>query len=113
VAAFQTKGMVGGMVALLFAGVIVVGAPQGGVAEDSLDLDGLKALANFTGLGLVGGIDLLGSFLKKLADKISSGFENGGAQKFFQIGDEVSSRLGGAKCGNQFLDFFLAGEVEG
>lgn len=52
-------------------------------------------------------------FLKKLADKLRSGFENGGAQQFFKIGDEVSTGLGAAECGNQFLDFFLAGEVEG
>ena len=86
--------------ALLLAGVVVVGAPQVGVAEDSLDLDGLAAFADFTGLGLVGGIDFVGGFLKKLADKIRSGFENGGAQQFFKIGDEVSTGLSGAKCGN-------------
>lgn len=80
--------------------MVEVGAPQGGVTEDSLDLDRLTSFADFTGLGLVGGIDLVGGFLEKLADKIRSGFENGGAQQFFKIGDEVPTGLGRAECGN-------------
>ena len=83
------------------------------MAEDALDLDGLTAFAGFTGLGLVCGINLVCGFLKELADKIRSRFENGGAQQFFKIGDEVAAGLGGAECGDQLLDFFLAGEVEG
>ncbi len=70
------------------------------MTEDSLDLDRLTSFADFTGLGLVGGIDLVGGFLKKLANKIRSGSKNGGAQQFFKIGDEVSAGLGRAKCGN-------------
>lgn len=50
------------------------------MAEDALDLDGLTAFTDFTGLGLVCGIDLVSGFLKKLADKKRGGFENGGTQ---------------------------------
>jgi hypothetical protein len=113
VTAFQTEGLVGGMAALLLAGVVVVVALQGGVAKNSLDLDGLAAFADFARLGLVCGIDLVSGFLKKLADKKRGGFENGGAQQFFKIGDEGTTGLGGAKGVDQLLDFFLAGEVEG
>jgi hypothetical protein len=101
------------MAALLLAGVVVVVALQGGVAKNSLDLDGLAAFADFARLGLVCGIDLVSGFLKKLADKKRGGFENGGAQQFFKIGDEGTTGLGGAKGVDQLLDFFLAGEVEG
>lgn len=101
------------MVALFLAGVIVIGALKGGVAEDALDLDGLTAFADFAGLGLVSGIDLVSGFLEKLADKIRGGFENGGAQQLFKIGDQDPAGLGAAEGGDQLLDFFLAGEVEG
>jgi hypothetical protein len=112
VAAFQTESLVGGMMTLLFAGVVVVGTPQSRVTEDALDLDGLSALADFPGLGLISGIDLIRRFLEKLADKFPGGFEDGGAQQFFKISNEGTTRLGGAEGGDQFLDFFLAGEVE-
>jgi hypothetical protein len=78
VAAFDAEGLIGGVVALLFAGVVVVGAVQGGVAEDALDLDGLTSFANFSGAGLVGGVDFVGGFLEKLADELGGGFEDGG-----------------------------------
>ena len=113
VAAFQSEGLVRGMVAMFLAGVVVVGASQGGATEHALDLESLTTLADFSGFGLVGGIDLVGGFLEKLADKISSGFENGGAQEFFEIGNQSAAGLGGAEGGDQLVDFFLAGEVEG
>jgi len=112
VAAFQAKGLIGGMVALFLAGVVVVGAPQDRVPEDALDLDGLPTFTDFAGLGLVSGVDFVGGFLEELADKIRSGFENGVAQEFFQIGDVGTTGLGGAEGVDQLLDFLLAGEVE-
>jgi len=112
VAAFQTEGLIGGMVALFLAGVVVIGAPQDRVPEDALDLDGLPTFTDFAGLGLVSGVDFVGGFLEELADKIRSGFENGVAQEFFQIGDVGTTGLGGAEGVDQLLDFLLAGEVE-
>jgi len=71
---FQPEDFVGGMVSLPFARVVEVGAQQGGVAEDALDLDGVTALADFSGSGPVGGVDLVSGFLKELTDKLCGGF---------------------------------------
>lgn len=77
-----------------------------------MDLECLAALADFPGLGLVGGVDLVSGFLEKLADKLRGGFENGGAQQFIEIGDKGAAGLGGAEGGDQLVDFFLPGEIE-
>jgi hypothetical protein len=113
VASFQPEGGVGGMVPALFPGVVVVGSIQDGVAEDALDLERVPALEDFPGLGLVSGIDPVGGFLDELADQCGDGLENGGAQQYFEIGDEGAAGLGGAEGGDQLLDFFVPGEVEG
>ena len=113
VSAFDAEGLIGGAVSLLFARVVVVGALKGGVAEDALDLDGLASFADFSGAWLVGGVDFIGGFLEKLADELGCGFEDGGTKEFFEFVNEVAAGLGGAEGGNQFLDFFLAGDVEG
>jgi hypothetical protein len=113
VAAFQSENFVGGMMAVFFAGVVVVGTPQGGATEHALDVNLVEPLADFSGFGLVGGINLVSSFLEELADEIRSGFEYGGAQQFFEISDKGATGLGGAEGGNQLLDFFVPGDVEG
>lgn len=97
---FQSEDFVCGMVALFLAGVVIVGASQGGAAENAQDLECLAALADFPGFGLVGGIDLVSGFLDKLADKLRGGFENGGAQQLFEIGDKSAAGLGGAEGGD-------------
>ena len=83
------------------------------MSENPLDLDGLTAFADFARLGLVCGIDLVSGFLEKLSDKKCGGFENGGAQQLFEIGDEGATGFDATKGIDQLLDFFLAGEVEG
>jgi hypothetical protein len=113
VATFQSEDFVGGMMAVFFAGVVVVGTPQGGATEHALDVNLVTPLADFSGFGLVGGIDLVSSFLEELADEIRSGFEKGGAQQFFEISYKGATGLSGAEGGNQLLDFFVPGDVEG
>jgi hypothetical protein len=88
------------MVAVLFARMIVVGALQSGTAEDALDLESLTPLADFTGLGLIGSVDLVSGFLEKLADEICRRLENGGTQQLFEISDKRAARLGGAEGGD-------------
>jgi hypothetical protein len=65
-----------------------------------LDLKRLTPLADFSGLGLIGGIDLVSGLLEELADKISSRFKNGGAQQLFEISDKGAAGLGGAEGGD-------------
>lgn len=113
VVAFQPESFVGGMMALFFSGMVEVGAQQGGTAEDALDLKGLAAFPDFSGFGLVGVVDFVGGLLQKFPDEFGRGLENGGAKQFFEIRDESSARLGIAERCAQFLDFLLAGEVEG
>ena len=113
VAAFEPEGFVGGMMAAFLARVVIVGAPQGGRTENTLDMKCVAALADFPGLGLVGGVDLVGGFLEELADDLGSRCENGGAQQFLKVRDEGAAGPGGAKGGNQPLDFLLPGEAEG
>lgn len=91
-------------------GMIVIVAPQGKEAEDTLDLQRVATLAEFARLGLIGGIDPVGSLLEEFSNQLGGGFENGGAQKFFQVGHDGAAGLGGAKGGNQLLDFFFLGE---
>jgi hypothetical protein len=40
----------------------------------------MTPLADFSGLDLIGGVDLVSGFLDKLADEIRSRSKNGGAQ---------------------------------
>ena len=110
VGAFQAEDGVGGMVSLLLAGVVVKVAPHEDAAENALDHQRVAALAHFSRLGLVGGIDPIGGLLEELADELGGGLENGGAQQFFQIGDEGADGLGGAEGGDQLFDFFFPGE---
>jgi hypothetical protein len=112
VSAFESEDFVGGMMAVFFAGVVVVGALQDGTAEHALDLERVAALADFSRCGLVAGIDFVGGFLEELADDLGRGFENGGAQQLLKVGDEGAAGLGGTEGGNQLLDFLLPGEVE-
>lgn len=57
----------------------------------------MTPLADFSGLDLIGGVDLVSGFLEELADKIRSRFKNGGAQQLFEIRDKSAARLGGAE----------------
>lgn len=100
VATFQAECFIGGMVAAFFSGMIVVGALQSGAAEHALDLELLTSLADFSGLGLIDGIDLVSGFLEELADKVRSRFKNGGAQQLFEIGDKCATRLRGTEGGD-------------
>lgn len=59
---------------------------------------------------MTGGVDLVGSFLEELADELGGGFENGDAQKFFEIGHNGTAGQGGAEGDGEFLDFFFLGE---
>ncbi len=104
---FEAEDGIGGMAPLVLAGMIVIVAPQGEEAENPLDFQRVAPLADFPRLGLIDGIDPVGGLLKELADELGGGFENGGAQQFFQIGHDGAARLGGAEGGNQLLDFFF------
>ena len=88
------------MVAAFFPRTIVVGALQSGAAEQALDLECLMPLADFSGLGLIGSIDLVGGFLEEWADKLRGSFENGGAQQFFEISNKEATGFGGAEGGD-------------
>lgn len=98
------------MVPLLLAGMIVIVALQGEKAKNPLNFQWVAALADFAGFGLIGSIDPVGGLLEELADELGGGFENGGAEQFFQIGHDGSAGLGRAEGGNQLLDFFFLGK---
>lgn len=110
VGTLQSEGGVGGMASLLFPRMVIVVAPQHGASKNPLDFQRVAALADFSGLGFVGSVDLVGGFLEELADELGCGFENGGAQQFFKVGHEGSAGLGGAEGGYEFFDFFFLGE---
>jgi hypothetical protein len=112
VAAFQSEDLVRGMAALFFSGVVVIVAPQDGTAENALDLQRLTALADFSGLGLVGSVDLVGGFLEELSDEFGGGLEDGGAQQLLKVGDEIAGGLGGTEGADQLVDLLVPGEVE-
>jgi hypothetical protein len=57
----------------------------------------MTPLADFSGHGLIGGIDLVSGLLEELADKIRSRFKNGGAQQLFEISDKGAAGLSGAE----------------
>jgi hypothetical protein len=88
------------MVAVFFPRMIVVGAHQSGRAEHALDLEFLTPLADFSWLGLIGGINLIGGFLEELTDEICSRFENGGTQQLFEISDKYAPGLCRAEGGD-------------
>ncbi|MEI6607553.1 MAG: hypothetical protein WCP35_19775 [Verrucomicrobiota bacterium] len=106
---FKTEGSVGGMVSLPLAGVRAIFAPQGSSRKHQR----AAALAHFSRLGLVGGIDPVGGRLEELADELGGGYENGGAQQFFQVGHEGLAGLGRADSGDQLFEFLFPGEGEG
>lgn len=100
VATFQTEAFIGWMVAVFFPRVIKVGALQNGATEHALDLKRMTPLADFSGLDLIGGVDLVSGFLEELADKIRSRFKNSRAQQLFEIRDKSAARLRGAEGGD-------------
>lgn len=112
VVSFQPESFVGGIMSLLFAGMVEVGSQQRETAEDALDLKGLATLPDFSAFGLVGGVDFVGGVLQEFSDERGGGLENGGAKQFLEVCDERPARLGMAERCAQLLDFLLAGEVE-
>src|SRR5208337_3067813 len=112
VADFQSQSRIGGVVAFLPAGVVIVVASQREAAKNALDLDGLPPLADLTGLGVVGRIDAVGGLLEQPADQAVGRLEHGGAHQQLQLRDAISFWGLGLKAGYQFLDFLLLGEDE-
>jgi hypothetical protein len=113
IAHFQTQCGVGGMVALILAGVVVVIPLQMEAAEDALHPDGFPTLARLSGLGLVTGIGPIRRLLEQPADQGVGGFENRRAHQDFQFGDALAVQLPGFKAGDQLLDFFFLGKEDG
>lgn len=113
IAHFQTQGGVGGMVALLLAGVIVVIPLQWEAAEEALHPDGFPALARLSGLGLVAGIGPVRRFLEQPADQRIGGLEHRRAHQHFQLRHALTVQFPGFEACDQLLDFFFLGEADG
>ena len=111
-AAFQSQGGVGRIMALLFAGMIIIVPGQREAAKQALDLDGFATLAPLPWPRLVAGIDLVGGRLEQIADHGIGRLEDRRAQQHLQLLDRSPCGRLGLKLSDQLLDFLLLGEEE-
>jgi len=109
---FQPQRRIGRGVAFCFASVIVVVAPQGEDAKNTLNLQALASLADLTRLGLVSGVDPVGRLLQQESDEFAGRLEEGGAQEYFQLLHRLPARRAGRKLRHQLLDFGFLRESE-
>ena len=110
VADFQSQRVIGWIMALFLAGVIVVIASERKAAKNPLRLNGFPALAHFSGLGLIGGVNPVGRLLEKKRDDFIGRFENGGADQYLQLLRRRTIELLGRKAADQLLDFRVLGQ---
>jgi hypothetical protein len=82
---------------LLFALVIVVVALELEAAEDTIDREASSSFVLLPGLGLLGGIDPIGSGLQENSHQRVGWLENRGAHQHFQL-------LHGYSCGLRGLE---------
>ncbi len=99
-----------GEVTASFSGMVVVVTLQSEGTEHPLDLQRLTALAPFTRLGFVSGVDPVGGLLEQPADELVGGFENRGTHQNFQLGDTIAGGLAAGERGHQGLDFCFFGD---
>ena len=109
---FQTEGRIRREVAAFFPGMVVVLTHQREGAEHALDHENLAPLGLFARLGDVGVINALGSLLQEHAHQFVGRFEDGCAQKDFQLRNGGPGRLFAAEGGDQVLDFGFLGEAD-
>ena len=77
-----------------------------------MDEQGLARHASLPRLRLIGGVNPVGGLLENLPDEFVGGLEDGGAQKWFQLGDMGAGWVLSVKSGDQSLDVGFLGERE-
>lgn len=107
VTAFQTKGVISRVMPLLFSGIMVVITVEREAAEHSLRVEGVAALVDFAGLGLVGLIDSVGRLLEQPADQFVGGLKDRCPEQGLQLRDEFRLGALGLKSDDQLLDFLI------
>jgi hypothetical protein len=112
IAPFQSQRRVGRVMALLFAGVIIVLATEDEAPKHTVHPEGLPALAHLSWLGLVGRIDPVGRLLEQTFHQCVGRLEDGGAHQRFQLLDRHAVGLLRPEAGHQLLDFLLLGQEE-
>src|SRR6266566_705961 len=107
---FQSQRGIGRIMALLFPFVVVVVALQVERSKNTIDRDLLPPFALLTRLGLIAGIDALGSSLQQIAHQGVGRLEEGGAHQPFELLDGHAIGLAGLEAAHQLADFLLLGE---
>ena len=109
---FQAQGGVGRIMPLFFAGMVIVIAPDGEAAKETLHLKGFPAFALFARFGLEGGVAAVGGLLQQHPDQRAGGLENGSAHQHFQLLHQLPAGLLILKMGHQPLDFLILGQED-
>ena len=98
--------------ALLFARMIVVITVQWEMPENPLGSNSVPALALFSGLRLVSGVDPVDGLLEHPAHQLIGRPEYRGTDQNLQLGHRDPSGLGGLEAGHHLLDFLVLGQED-
>ena len=112
VAHFQSERSVGRIMALLFARMIVVITVQWEMPENPLGSNSVPALALFSGLRLVSGVDPVDGLLEHPAHQLIGALEYRSTYQNLQLGHRDPSGLGGLEAGHHLLDFLVLGQED-
>jgi len=111
-AALQAQCRIGRVMALLFAGMVVVIALQFEGAKEAIDREGSAPFVVVAGGRLIVGIDAVGRPLQEITHHLIGRLEHGGAQEHFQFLDGDPGGRVGLKTGHQLPDFLVFGQEE-
>src|ERR1017187_111118 len=109
---FQAQRGIGRIMALGFAGMVVIVALQFEGAKHARHLDAGPALVVLARLGLVVGVRSVGCLLKQKTHQRVSRLEDQRTHQHFQLLNAYSGWLGGLEARHQLLDFLVLGQED-
>jgi hypothetical protein len=109
---FQTQRGIGWVVSLFLARMVVIVALQFKGAKHALQLQRFPPFPLLSRLGLVGGVQAVGSLLQEESHQRVGGLENSSAHQHFQLLNCGPGRLLGGESGHQLRNFLFLCEEE-